>query len=73
MDFIGKYESLNEDWRAVSERVGLPSVELPWRHKRRIEDGLPCLDADLQRKVYERYHQDYKLCGYPHPGVSVGV
>ncbi len=29
VDFIGKYETLDEDWRKVLEHIGLPYVDLP--------------------------------------------
>lgn len=29
MDFVGKLESLDEDWKNICERIGIPYVELP--------------------------------------------
>ena len=28
-DFLGRYETLGRDWRAVTRRLGLPAAELP--------------------------------------------
>ena len=68
LDFIGNYESLDEDWGAVLERVGLPHTVLPLRNKDpspRKAGQVPDLsDPDLLGRLRRRYARDYELGGY---------
>lgn len=65
VDYIGRYENLHEDFRAIRERIGLPRIELP--HERRA------VDRDDYRGYYtdttaalvaEHYAADIELLGY---------
>lgn len=56
-DYVGSYENLQENWRWVLARLGVPYTELPHLNKRR--DGAVQVDADdasiaILRRRYER-------------------
>ena len=70
LDFTGKLETVDDDWRTVLERIGLPHVELPHHHQSRPPkrgEGPDSLDADLLDRLRERYAGDFALGGYPRP------
>ena len=64
-DFVGRFESIDADWRAIGARLGLPPTPLPRRNAG--DPGLlresgpdPETDALLRR----RYARDYEIGGY---------
>ena len=60
-DYVGSYQNLEENWRWVLERLGLPCAELPHRNKRR--PGTVCVDVDDDSLAIlrRRYCRDYEL------------
>lgn len=70
-DFLGRFERLDADWRAVAERLGLPPAPLPRLNPspRRgaaapgLEDGGGD-DAELGALLRRRYAEDFALGGY---------
>jgi chondroitin 4-sulfotransferase 11 len=69
VDFVGRYESLSEDFAAVASRLGLNA---PLPHLRRSEHG-PWADyytADQRALVRRRFEQDFDLLGYETSGAS---
>ena len=75
-DFIGRMESLDADFDAVAERLGMPKTPLPllntmagWETRREeLESARAEIGACLTPRVYEllrtRYADDYELGGY---------
>ena len=64
-DFLGRYETLEADWRAVTERLRLPPVPLP--HLNVGDAGLAGeagLDGDIAALLRGRYAEDFALGGY---------
>ena len=65
MDFVGRFENLQNDWEEVCEKIG---VKLPLPHKKRgefhphIYKGL--YTPKTIKIVKEIYEKDFKLCGY---------
>jgi hypothetical protein len=65
VDFVGRYESLAGDFRFVTRRVGIPSVELP-----HIQKALPTVNyadyytAETRDLVARRFRKDIDLFGY---------
>jgi hypothetical protein len=60
--FVGHFERLEDDWKALMDRFGLP--ELP---KRNVSSHAPYAEAytpELARAVAERYRRDIELLGY---------
>lgn len=64
-DFLGRCETLDDDWRTVAERLGLPLAALP-----RLNQGDPRLlaearpDRECAALLRSRYADDFALGGY---------
>lgn len=75
-DFIGRLESLDADFSAVTERLGLPETPVPllntmagWEARREeVESARAEMNACLTPRALEllraRYAEDYELGGY---------
>jgi len=63
-DFVGRYETLERDWRSLTEMLGLPPVPLRKSNVSQSHDALPP-DDDFRRIrwdiVAERNHLDAEL------------
>jgi len=57
LDFIGRFERLEDDWREVCRRVGKPLVELGRRNASVRDDTI--LSAEAIDRVRQLYHEDY--------------
>lgn len=64
--FIGKFETLAEDWLALSSRTGLPPLSRINTSTHR-EKVAPVAAATL-RRLHQAYADDYGLLRYPKPG-----
>ena len=65
VDFIGRFEHLDRDWRMVCRRLGVPHE--PLRRLNPSEHG-PCQDyytPELAAHVARLYAADFGLFGYP--------
>ena len=63
-DFLGCYERLDADWRAVCERLGVPFRPLPRLNARPEDSRETPLDADTVALLRRRYAEDFRLGGY---------
>ena len=75
-DFIGRLENLDEDFNAVTERLGLPKTPLPllntmagWEARLEAVESAraemnACLTPRAQELLRTRYAEDYELGGY---------
>ena len=64
-DFLGRYETLEADWRAIGERLGLPPVALPRLNAGRAGPvGEVDVDAQSAAVLRRRYAADFALGGY---------
>ncbi len=65
VDFIARYERLQEDFQKICRRIGLPEMELP--HLRRAdqrEDYRQYYTEELAEMVAEHYQRDLQFLGY---------
>jgi hypothetical protein len=62
VDFIGRFERLEEDWDVLRERFGLPA--LPQRNVSSRAQYADAYTPELARLVAERYRRDVELFGY---------
>jgi hypothetical protein len=63
LDFVGRFESLETDFRRVVERIGLDQVSLPRRNASRAPgDVASPADRALLEAMYRR---DFEMFGYP--------
>jgi len=62
VDFIGKYEQLNEDWKHISDRFELPDLgHFNQSHRSETKDYYT---KELALKVKNRYQEDIEIFGY---------
>lgn len=64
VDFIGRFENLAEDFRYVSERIGV-NKELPFLNESSRTDYRECYTPALAERVWSVYRADFELFGYP--------
>lgn len=62
IDFIGKFETVTEDWAYIQERTGLPDLG----HFNRTSDDnwRDYYDRKTANRVYKRYRKDMETFGY---------
>ena len=61
MDFIGRFENLQKDFEAVSERVGLPLVKLPHRNRSIRGHYSDYFDDESRALVSKKFRKDIEL------------
>lgn len=73
VDYVGRYETLAQDFRTVCERVGLPTLALP--RVQAVPSRIRYAEfytAQMREIVAERFAEDVELFGYsfePHEGL----
>ena len=60
-DYVGSYENLEENWRWVLGRLGVPYTELPYLNKRRAGTVYEDVDDDSLAILRRRYDHDFEL------------
>ena len=63
-EFLGRYERLDADWRAVCERLGLPLRALPRLNPRPAGCEAAPPDAGTAALLRRRYAEDFRIGGY---------
>lgn len=58
MDFIGKYERINEDWKIVAEKIGV-SDKLPLTNESERTDWRDYYDDETLMQVQKKYEVDF--------------
>jgi len=65
IDYVGRFECLEDDWGEICNRIGIPIRELP---KKRISQGRgdyrEYYDDELAALVANHYHRDIEAFGY---------
>jgi hypothetical protein len=64
VDFVGKFENLNNDWKTVSDRIGIPHQPLPRKNitqHRRFQDYY---DNDSKQLVARHWAREIELFSY---------
>ena len=59
--FVGKLESMSEDWQILQERFG---IALPPQINVSSVKPLPEMSSEIKELILERYAADFKLFGY---------
>lgn len=72
VDFVGKFETLGEDFAVLADRLGLDGARLGHRNASRNRAASETASADPAEAadralVAELYARDYALFGYPRP------
>ena len=68
VDFLGRYENLQDSFAAICRRIGLPEQRLPTLNATARSAHDTCYDDELRRLVTDFYRRDFELLGYsPRP------
>ena len=63
VDFIGKFEHINEDWNFICKRLGLSFV-LPHKKKTKREDYRSYYTAETRKIIELEYAADFAMFDY---------
>ena len=68
LDFVGRYERLEEEYARICARLGIPADRLPRVNRSRRGPFPDYYDEELRAAVFDFYRQDFTLFGYPEQG-----
>lgn len=64
VDFIAKYETMEEDFRSICDRLGLPAIKLPHYRKSSHRDYRSYYSDEMMLAVESRYKNDIRVLDY---------
>jgi chondroitin 4-sulfotransferase 11 len=64
IDFIGRFESLQEDFDTVCDKIGIPQQELPNKYKSKHKHYTEYYDDETRQVVSEKYVRDVEYFNY---------
>jgi len=64
VDFIGRFENLEGDFKELSKKAGFPNVTIPHMLKNPHKDYRLYYDDETKKLVAERYKKDIELFGH---------
>ena len=67
VDFVIRFESLNEDFGHVCEQLGIPRVELPVRNRSERGSAADYYDSKLAKWVADRFGEEIEYFNYTMP------
>ena len=67
LDYVGRYEDLQQSYDTICERVGLPESELGQNNSSEHSSFARYYDDELRQQVADFYKEDLRLFSYDYP------